>query len=83
MQLISQNHQDMLTVFSLYHRLPRQPINCNKTSPWTLLKLLSKPQHTIIFLFLPPKAQLMGAKPPYPIESTTVTGSNTVLPIHL
>ena len=25
----------------------------------------------------------MGAKPPYPMESTTVTGGSTVLPIHL
>jgi len=24
----------------------------------------------------------MGAKPPYPVESTTVTGSSTVLSIH-
>jgi len=25
----------------------------------------------------------MGAKPPYPMESTTVTGNSTVLAIHL
>jgi len=25
----------------------------------------------------------MGAKPPYPMESTTVMGGSTVLPIHL
>ena len=56
MQLISQNHQGKLIVLNLYHRLPRQATGCNKTSPWTSLKLLSNtlltdfklPYHTCV-----------------------------------
>ena len=34
--------------------------------------------------FAPSGSQMcMGAKPPYPMESTTVTGSSTILPAHL
>jgi len=45
MQLISQNHPDKLIVLNLYHILPRQATDCNKTSPWTSLKL---PSNTLL-----------------------------------
>ena len=48
-----------------------------------ILKVQSKKLKTQHNLATSGSQLYMGAKPPYPVESTTVTGSSTVLSIHL